>query len=108
MGEGYHLITNDQWMTIARNIEATAGGATLYNGVSSDITLGCDATGGNTELRSYATKTGPGDQSCNTKRSHSLSNGQMIWDLSGNVWEHVNKGNTTTGIGFNDGQTTVA
>lgn len=24
MGEGYHLITNNEWMTIARNIEATS------------------------------------------------------------------------------------
>ena len=30
----------------------------------------------------------------NNKRSHKLSNGQRIWDLSGNVWEHVNKANT--------------
>lgn len=32
----------------------------------------------------------------------------MIWDLAGNVWEHVNKANTIDGNGFNAGQTSVA
>lgn len=53
MGSGYHLITNDEWMTIARSIEATAsnwstrkvGQGNLWNGVSNNTTYGCDAEG---------------------------------------------------------------
>ena len=32
----------------------------------------------------------------------------MIWDLSGNTFEHVNKANTLDGNGFDAGQTAVA
>ena len=52
MGRGYHLITNNQWMTIGRSIEAnpanwssgTIGVGSLSNGVSNDLTLGCNST----------------------------------------------------------------
>jgi len=32
----------------------------------------------------------------------------VIWDLAGNVTEHVNKANTIDGSGFNAGQTSIA
>ncbi len=116
MGAGYHLITNDEWMTIARSIEAnpenwssgTVWVWSLWNGVSNNTTYGCNAKGGNTETRTYATKTGAWESSCNPRRSHTLTNGQTIWDLSGNVWEHVNKANTIDGTGYNTGQTAVS
>lgn len=116
MGPGYHLITNNEWMTIARSIESnrdnwsswTIGVWNIYNWVSNNTTLGCDAIGGNTESRAFATKTWPWDINCNQRRSHVLWQGWgIIWDLSGNVWEHVNKANSIDGIWFNSGQTTV-
>lgn len=50
MGAGYHLTTNNEWMTIARNIESnaknwssgTVGQGNLWNGVSNNSTYGCN------------------------------------------------------------------
>ena len=84
---GSHLITNAEWMTIARNVEQIAsnwsGGAVgsgcLFRGnVGSNDACGYD--GANPE-------DGGGR---NAKAKLTLSNGETIWDLSGNVWEHVN------------------
>ncbi|MCB9026150.1 MAG: hypothetical protein H6625_07535 [Bdellovibrionaceae bacterium] len=111
LGVNYDLITNDEWQTVARNIELIpgnwkenkVGGVSAGNGGTDSNELnrghadsapyeplsanasdaqGCDGTG----------------QTCNggtlgdwslQKRTHSLSNGEVIWDLGGNVWEWV-------------------
>ncbi|MDD2917016.1 MAG: type II secretion system protein [Candidatus Gracilibacteria bacterium] len=119
MGAGYHLITNNEWMTLARNIEAQnsnwsnriTGSGYISNGVSNDATLGCGTSASGTQAqyplltRAWATKTGEGfgNTSCDTKRQLKLSNGQVIWDLAGNVWEHVNKANTMDGSDYGTG-----
>jgi hypothetical protein len=112
----YHLITNNEWMSIARDIELqkenwsdwTVWGWHLYNGVSSDTTLWCDAKWWNTETRAYATKTWPWlNTDCNNKRSYILSNSLKIWDLSWNVREHVNKANTIDWSGYDTGTNPV-
>ena len=92
LGSNYHLITNNEWMTIARNIEQvasnwttnTVGTEAVYSGhndnvppnslaANADDAQGYDGTG----------QTTPANQ----RRTHTLSNGQVIWDLAGNVWE---------------------
>ena len=94
-GAGYRLINNNEWMTIARNIEGQGanwtGGAVGNGGLwrghsdfspnnalaaSTDDNLGYEGTG----------NTSPSIE----KRTHILSNGQTIWDLGGNVWEWNN------------------
>lgn len=102
---GADLITNDQWTALARNIENTA--SNWSNG----------AVGNGVLARGWAARTSYGDSwtnnavapstdsSClyNTaadscgptgthlyKRTHTLSNGQTIWDFSGNVYEWNN------------------
>lgn len=102
---GADLITNAQWTALARNIE----------GVSSNWSNG--AVGNGVLARGWAANTSYGDSWTNTavapstgasclyntganacgstgthlyKRTHTLSNGQTIWDLSGNVWEWNN------------------
>ena len=111
----WHLITNNEWMTIARWIEDVSSNWSswkvwiwnLYNWVSGNIILGCDAEWWNADSRTYATTTWAWtDEWCNTKRSHILYNWQIIWDLSWNVYEHVNKANTVDWIWFDDWQTT--
>lgn len=120
MGAGYHLITNNEWMTIARNIEAngdnwssgTMGNGGIYRGITAGSSttaatnLDCttaDSTGGHPRLSSYAaqplsvdtSKFGSVKSTCDDKRQLKLSNGQVIWDLSGNLWEHVNRSNNS-------------
>ncbi|MDD2916727.1 MAG: type II secretion system protein [Candidatus Gracilibacteria bacterium] len=123
MGQGYHLITNNEWMTIARNIEAQGdnwstgivGSGGLYRGITgetnSGTSLGCkstDSIGNGPKI--YITKTLSTDTSlfgnskginCDPKRQLKLSNNQIVWDLAGNALEWVNKGNTLDGSYFN-------
>ncbi len=117
MWKWYHLITNNQWMTIARNIEAnnqnwssgTIWAGNIYNGVSNDLINGCDSEWWNLDPRSSGTKTGPWNITCNNKRSHKLKQwGWVIWDFSWNIWEHVNKANTLEGTWYNVAQTSLA
>ena len=84
---GAHLITNQEWMTIARNAavqkqnwtSGIVGTGYLYNGNSGDTARGYNGPdpdkGVNRNPRAILT----------------LSNGSKIYDFSGNVWEHVMK-----------------
>ncbi|MFA7576177.1 MAG: hypothetical protein WCY27_02920, partial [archaeon] len=79
---GGHLITNNEWMTLARNIElvpsnwsgGVVGNGYLPRGNSSSSS----AMDGFNELSGW------------TKRTLTLTNGEVIWDLAGNVWEWTN------------------
>jgi formylglycine-generating enzyme required for sulfatase activity len=79
---GGHLITNNEWMTIVRNIElvpsnwssGVVGDGYLPRGNSSSSS----AMDGFNELSGW------------TKRTLTLTNGEVIWDLVGNVWEWTN------------------
>lgn len=82
---GDHIITNDEWMTIARDIEqvnanwtnGTVGSGCLFRGNSGETTCGYD--GANPEK-------GTGR---NARAKFTLSSGEEIYDISGNVLEHV-------------------
>jgi prepilin-type N-terminal cleavage/methylation domain-containing protein len=89
---GTHLITNEEWMTIARNAEqvnsnwsgGSPGEGYFYSGHNDynphgSLQASLDADG-------YA---GTNNTSGNQRRTLTLSNGEVIWDLSGNVFEHV-------------------
>ncbi|WP_415061560.1 SUMF1/EgtB/PvdO family nonheme iron enzyme [Bdellovibrio sp.] len=102
IGGQYDLISNAQWQTIARNIET----------VASNWSSGTVGTG--TLARGWAANTGYGDGWTNSavapstdnnclyntgantcaatgthlyRRTHTLTNGKVIWDFGGNVWE---------------------
>ena len=110
-GDGtFDLISNDEWQTIARDIElvpsnwsenvvggVSTGGGTDANELNHghadnapfeplianvDDNQGCDGTG------QTCTGGALGDWNIE-KRTHSLSNSEVIWDLGGNVWEWV-------------------
>jgi hypothetical protein len=91
-----HLITEAEWMTIAQNVLSvasnwdngagvhTVGTGYIYSGhndnvpanaleASSDDTLGYAGTGQSTPS--------------NQKRTLTLTNGEVIWDMSGNVYD---------------------
>ncbi len=93
LGKGYALINNYEWMTIANNIEGVdenwSGnkvGVGFLNRGHSDGSPDhpCDSSLENI------------DKDCSTqgkdfhqKRTHKLSNGEIIWDIAGNTWEWV-------------------
>ena len=99
LGQGFKLISNEQWMTISANIAnigenwtgGSVGAGMIYLGHSDrdpDSACASDAD----DARSYVEndcsgKNAGGDDQVNQKRTHRLSNGQVIWDLSGNVRE---------------------
>ena len=106
---GWHLITNNEWMTIAQK-----RGAVPLTGVISDGT-GCGAMPGTpgkywptdtTMLSQYSALVASvndsqacfgtatdGSNTCggpnSQKRTLTLSNGEVIWDFAGNVWQWV-------------------
>jgi len=92
LGTGYHLITNSEWMTIARNIEkrgenwtsSTVGTNGLYRGHSDNTpTTALAANSDDSEGYEGTGNSSPSQE----KRTFTLSNGEVIWDLSGNVYE---------------------
>ena len=97
---GGTLITNAEWMTIARNIEAQLSNWTTGTAASSAVGTGGlyrgHSDGTVSPRNSQALAAGPdNDGYIGTgnsgfsieRRTHTLSNGEIIWDLSGNEWE---------------------
>jgi hypothetical protein len=87
---GTHLITNDEWVAIARNAELILDN--WMNGNAS-YTSGClfmGNVGSEYNLCSYNS----GDTEKGTGRDARaklvLSNSSEIWDISGNIWEWTN------------------
>jgi prepilin-type N-terminal cleavage/methylation domain-containing protein len=88
LGSGYHLITEAEWMTIAQNVLSVpsnwSGGAVgsgyIYSGHNDGNVLIADSDDNN----GYS---GDTNQGGDEKRTLTLTNGQVIWDLAGNVFE---------------------
>jgi formylglycine-generating enzyme required for sulfatase activity len=113
IGADYHLITDNEWLTIAKNAENIAtnwnssvvGTGFMYLGHNDNNPANSLAADTNDSNGYYGTNDGvssPGDNSYSNfpsndarayqgqKRTLTLSNGEVIWDLAGNVWEWVN------------------
>lgn len=99
---GANLITNAQWTALARNIEGVSSNwsnGAVGNGVLARGWAAYTSYGDSWTNSGVASSTGPsclyntGANACGStgthlyKRTHTLSNGETIWDLSGNVWE---------------------
>jgi hypothetical protein len=111
-----HLITNNEWMTIARNLESNKNNWSsgqvwswwIYRWISweanTNVSLWCITSASSWSWsRPFAAKPLIWDTSkfwilkqndCDSKRQLELSNWPIIWDFAWNVWEHVNKANT--------------
>lgn len=107
LGKGYHLINNGEWMTIATNLANVAsnwsggsvGSGSLFRGHTDDSPNSAGgspcAASANDSLAYVETDCTPiaaggaEDDESTQRRTMTLSNGQVIWDFSGNVWEWV-------------------
>jgi hypothetical protein len=100
---GAHLLRNDEYMTIARNAEQVAsnwtdnivgsGSGRLYSGnIGASSTVALIAT--STDSDGYF---GIDPYSIEQRRTLTLSNGSVIWDLAGNVAEHVQRSVNNSG-----------
>jgi hypothetical protein len=96
---GYNLISNAQWQTVARSIEATSSnwsGGTVGSGQinrghsdnSPASVLGVSNTSDPYDGTGNSSAQAPGS-GWEQKRVHTLSNGQTIWDFSANAVEWV-------------------
>jgi len=94
LGSNYHLITNNEWMTIVRNAELVtsnwSGGAIgsgyIYSGHNDNNPAYALTADSNDSNGYYLT----GNSSGNQRRTLTLTNGQVLWDLAGNVYEWNN------------------
>lgn len=113
--QGWHLITNDEWMTIARNVEGVPDNWCDKNGTNCGFapgTKGKILVNGHNDSHNEASfgqghgalVAGTDNQPCfgttidgsnkcggksSQKRTLTLSNGEIIWDLAGNVWQWI-------------------
>lgn len=96
LGTGYDLISNSQWMTIAREVEnidenwtdENVGDGMLFRGHTDndpantlDVILSTDGYDG---TNNDVTQTAGGIEQ---RRTLELASGEEIWDFTGNVWE---------------------
>lgn len=107
LGTQYHLITNPEWMTIARSIEANASNWSTGTVSSGALNRGHSDSSPATTLAASTDDnpcSGTGD-TCSTtvfhnqRRTHTLSNGQIIWDLAGNAKEFIDWQITNNRVG---------
>ena len=92
-GSRYDLMQNSQWQNIALSIEETdINWSSGRQSSSENNSLNCGVTSGGAKPASSNDRDDCADSSCNAewdfkRRTHILSNGQVIWDICGNVGE---------------------
>jgi formylglycine-generating enzyme required for sulfatase activity len=105
---GWHLVTNNEWMTVARNVEQVDANWCNRDGTDCGNSPGTPgkilANGHNDSVPNYALPASTDDKPCfgttsdksNTcggkssqKRTLTLSNGEIVWDMAGNVWQWI-------------------
>lgn len=92
-GSRYDLMRNDQWQTIARNIEQVAENWAEGRSTPSDNnTLNCGLFRGNPLPADEDDDNDCASASCasgwdENRRTHWLNNGEKIWDMCGNLGE---------------------
>ncbi len=105
---GWHLITNPEWMTIARNVETVSANWCNPDGTDCGYPPGTPGkilangyykspydqalTAGPDNLPCFGTTT-DGSDVCggknSQKRTLTLTNNEIVWDFAGNVWSWV-------------------
>lgn len=88
-----HLISEAEWMTIAANVLSvpsnwsggSVGSGYIYSGHNDGSPAGALAASAN-DASGYV---GTGNSSGSQRRTLTLTNGEVIWDFAGNVWERT-------------------
>jgi prepilin-type N-terminal cleavage/methylation domain-containing protein len=96
---GAHLITNNEWQTIAWNAEGvasnwsggTVGGVSQYMARGNSDSAQAQQASSDDTNSDYLT----GYTDFTHRRTQTLSDGAIVWDVAGNIWEWTN--NTTIG-----------
>jgi len=90
-----HLMTLNEWLTIAHNAlnvpSNWSGGAVGSGAVFGGHNDGTPAAGLAASSNDTDAYNGTGQTSGNQRRTLTLSNGEVIWDFVGNVWEWVDE-----------------
>jgi prepilin-type N-terminal cleavage/methylation domain-containing protein len=102
---GGHLLTNDEYMTIANNIAnvdsnwsaGAVGNGAIYSGHNDGQPTGDLAASPDDSQGWY----GETNQGGNQRRTLALSNGSIIWDLAGDVFEDVQRSTMNQGDATN-------
>ena len=107
LGSSHDLISNTQWQFLARNIYSVTDNWSNGRVGSGQLNQGhSDGTPDNAlaaNINDTSPCEGTGNSNCDThshadfsqKRTHTLSNGEVVWDVAGNVWEWVKDDNST-------------
>jgi len=88
---GCHLVTEAEWLTVARDVLSvganwsggSVGNGYIYSGHSDSVPYNILAASTDDDGYFGTSNTAPSNQ----RRTLTLSNGEVIWDLAGNVWE---------------------
>ena len=92
-GPRYDLIKNSQWQNIVRSIEETnENWSSGKNVISDDNAINCGVSRGYPQPAKSNDKEDCASNNCNrgwdvNRRTHVLYNGEIIWDICGNVGE---------------------
>jgi hypothetical protein len=105
---GWHLVTNNEWMTVARNVEQVEANWCNKDGTGCGNPPGTPgkvlANGHNDDNPNYALTATSDDKPCfgttsdgsnacggkgSQKRTLTLSNREIVWDMAGNVWQWI-------------------
>lgn len=111
LNDPYHLITEAEWLTIAQNVlyvpsnwsSGTVGTGYIYSGHNDNAPANALAADANDSNGYYGTGNSDTDTTVTNgmigksqRRTLTLTNGEVIWDLAGDVQEWTS-GTTTTG-----------
>jgi formylglycine-generating enzyme required for sulfatase activity len=105
LGAGYGLISNSEWMAIARDAEVQGenwtgqaiGTGCFYRGNSGEGTIGIGTTNG--DSCGYTPVTNPDSGTGRDLRArHKLSTGDFMYDMAGNSWEWIDWDPTIAGF----------